>query len=270
MAPKGKALAVTASLRSSGTAVEPSRQLDDPQDEAIHLALLESPKIAATSSESNASRRSRAKANSKLQDQLRTQAAEIAELKALILQQTGRQTDRTQSIPTVLTERAHGKRLEGNTTYHEPDQPYESVEDVGHGPEVTRPDVRRLDPRITPQRSAESDITDLGRHRKPRIQDPKKLSDGTDPTWISWQIGTINKLEQDSFQFDTEKSKIAYVFGSTEGLANKLLTPRMKPNCATPFTSVEEMFQLLSDLFTDPAEREQAVEDFRDLVMTRS
>jgi hypothetical protein len=44
----------------------------------------------------------------------------------------------------------------------------------------------------------------------------------------------------------------------------------MKPNCATPFTSVEEMFQLLSDLFTDPAEREQAVEDFRDLVMTRS
>ena len=66
MAPKGKAPAVTASLRSSGTAVEPSRQLDDPQDEAIHLALLESPKIAATSSESNASRRSRAKANSKL------------------------------------------------------------------------------------------------------------------------------------------------------------------------------------------------------------
>ena len=63
---KGKALAIIASLRSSGTAVELSRQLDDPQDEAIHLALLESPKIATTSSESNASRRSRAKANSKL------------------------------------------------------------------------------------------------------------------------------------------------------------------------------------------------------------
>ena len=105
------------------------------------------------------------------------------------------------------------------------------------------PDVSRLDPRFTPRRSAETDVTDMEqRYRKPRIRDPKKLDDGADPTWTSWLIGTTNKLEQDSFQFETEKSRIAYVFGSTEGLANELLTPRMKRGYVMPFTSIEDMF----------------------------
>jgi hypothetical protein len=83
-------------------------------------------------------------------------------------------------------------------------------------------------------------------------------------------IGVNNKLEQDSFLFDTEKARIAYVFGCTEGQANTLLTPRMKRGCTSPFTSVEEMFQLLSDLFSNPAEKEEAIEDFRALIMVRN
>ncbi len=281
MAPKAKATASDRSLRSVTTA-GPSHQPDDPsQDEGIQISetlpvLPDSPDQGIGSSASNRSRRSqqsRARVSTKLQNQLQAQAVELAELKTLILEQTARLTDRIQPIQPVLTDRARGKLPERDTPYHEPDHPLDSVEDIGQDREtpftISRPgNASRLGPNA--RRSAETDFTDPDRYRKPRIRNPKALDDGTDPTWNSWLISTTNKLEQDSFQFDTEKSRIAYVFGSTEGLANKLLTPRMKRGCAMPFTSVEDMFQLLSDLFTDPAEREQAVEDFRDLVMVRN
>jgi hypothetical protein len=41
----------------------------------------------------------------------------------------------------------------------------------------------------------------------------------------------------------------------------------MKKGCVSPFTSVEEMFQLLSDMFTNPAEKEEAIEESRALGM---
>ena len=108
---------------------------------------------------------------------------EIAELKALLLQQTSRPTD---------TEHTRERRSVG---YHA-NQPYDSVEDVAQDL-----DVRHLDPRFTLRRLAETDVTDMEqqRYRKPRIRDSKKLNDGADPTWTSWLIGTTNKLEQDSF-----------------------------------------------------------------------
>jgi hypothetical protein len=96
------------------------------------------------------------------------------------------------------------------------DHPLESVEDIGQERE-TPLITTRLGPNVQPRRSADTDHTDLGRYRKPRISDPKKLDDGTEPTCTSWLIGVNNKLEQDSFQFDTEKARIAYVFGCTEG-----------------------------------------------------
>jgi hypothetical protein len=44
----------------------------------------------------------------------------------------------------------------------------------------------------------------------------------------------------------------------------------MKKGCVSPFTSVEEIFQLLSDMFTNPAEKEEAIEEFRALGMLRT
>ena len=71
------------------------------------------------------------------------------------------------------------------------------------------------------------------------------------------------------FKFDTQKAKITYIC-CTEGQVKTLVTPRTKRGYTKPFRSVDEMFQLLSDPFSDPAEKEQAIEDFRDLYIVRN
>jgi hypothetical protein len=280
MAPRGRN---TAAARPANPPSDPAQGegIRNPTPETVSTPLQALPQVSlrpenatssAGSSTSKRSKRSnRSKGNSRLQDQLRAQAQELAELRTLLT----RQIEHSQPPPPI-SERAREKLPQRNTTYVEPDDLLESVEDtgLGEGPHfnLPHPEMRRSSTNFPAvlRRSAESEYPDLAHYRKPRITDAKQLDDGKEPTWTSWSIHIENKLEQDSFQFDTEKSKIAYVYGCTKGQANELLTPRMKRGCASPFTSVDEMFQLLSDMYTDPAEKEQATEDFRALVMLRT
>ena len=280
MAPRGRN---TAAARPANPPSDPAQGegIRNPTPETVSTPLQTLPQVSlrpenatssAGSSTSKRSKRSnRSKGNSRLQDQLRAQAQELAELRTLLT----RQMEHSQPPPPI-SERAREKLPQRNTPYVEPDDLLESVEDtgLGEGPHfnLPHPEMRRSSTNFPAvlRRSAESEYPDLAHYRKPRITDAKQLDDGKEPTWTSWSIHMENKLEQDSFQFDTEKSKIAYVYGCTKGQANELLTPRMKRGCASPFTLVDEMFQLLSDMFTDPAEKEQATEDFRALVMLRT
>jgi hypothetical protein len=273
MAPRGRNLAAAAGPASSASHLPQSEAIRSPPLQPVSTSSQTLPQVSpipeiasASSSRSNKSRRSnpsnrsRTKGNSQLQDQLRAQALELAELRLLLLRQ---QEQRSSTSPQDNLPRR-------NTPYIEPDHPLESVEDIGSRRESRFiPSYPQPSANFRPilRRSAESDYPERERYRKPRITDPKQLDDGTEPTWISWSITVENKLEQDSFQFETERSKIAYVYGCTKGQANALLTPRMKKGCVSPFTSIEEMFQLLSDMFTNPAEKEEAIEEFRALGM---
>src|SRR5438477_1781902 len=50
-------------------------------------------------------------------------------------------------------------------------------------------------------------------HQKsPRIKDPEKLTDGTDPTFESWRLELENKLEGNHDHFNSEKSKMIHAF----------------------------------------------------------
>jgi hypothetical protein len=139
----------------------------------------------------------------------------------------------------------------------EPDDLLDSVEDVEDAPHFAR-----------------HSITPASRHPnsywKPRLAHPRELDDGLEPTWITWKISMEHKFDEDAPQFATEASRIRYVFSRTIGQANKLLQPYMKANCPTPFTTVEDMYMILEELFTDPGEVEQAKEKFRDLQMART
>ena len=268
MAPRGRNLAAAAGPANSASNLPQSEAIRSPPLQPVSIPSQTLPQVSprpeiasASSSRSNKSRRSnqsnrsRTKGNSQLQDQLRAQALELAELRLLLLRQ---QEQRSSTLP-------QGNLPRQITPHIEPDHPLESVEDIGSRreshfiPSYPQPSANF---RPVLRHSAESDYPELERYRKPRITDPKQLDDGTEPTWISWSITVENKLEQDSFQFETERSKIAYVYGCTKGQANALLTPRMKKGCVSPFTSIEEMFQLLSDMFTNPAEKEEAIEEF--------
>ena len=120
----------------------------------------------------------------------------------------------------------------------EPDNPLLSVKEV----ELDQTPFSGL---LTTRQSAETpDPGDRDRYsrRKPCIKDPKRLNDRVEPTWTSWVIAINNKLEQDIFQFDTEKAKIAYIFSYTEGQASSLLTPWIRRGCAQPFRSANKVF----------------------------
>ena len=57
------------------------------------------------------------------------------------------------------------------------------------------------------------------------------------------------------------------MFGRTKEQANRLLLPYIKANCLTPFATVEDMYTVLEELFTNLSEVEQAKEDFQELQM---
>jgi hypothetical protein len=105
---------------------------------------------------------------------------------------------------------------------------------------------------------------------KPRVDHPKELDDGVEPTWITWKLNMEHKFEEDAPQFATERSRIRYMFSKTKGKANRLLQPYMSPKCPVPFTTVDEVYMALEELLTNPGEVEEAKEQFRELQMARN
>jgi hypothetical protein len=143
-----------------------------------------------------------------------------------------------------------------------PDEPVRSVENATRNLSAALPPFTRLS---SVPSSRQQDPT-----WKPRVGHPIELDDGEEPTWITWRISMDHKFDEDAPQFRSVRSRIRYVFSRTKGKANKLLRPYMKDGCPTPFTTVEEMYAALEELFTDPGEVEEARQDFRDLYMARN
>jgi hypothetical protein len=284
MAPRGRNLAAAAGPANSASNLPQSEAIRSPPLQPVSIPSQALPQVpprpeiaSASSSRSNKSRRSnqsnrsRTKGNSQFQDQLRAQALELAELRLLLL----RQLEQQQSMP--LQSNLHRR----DTLYVRQDLPLESVEDIG-----SRQESHFVLPHSQPpakfqpvlRRSAESDLprnlsaapSEYDPHWKPKATAPEQLDDGEEPTWITWKITVDNKLEEDAPQFRSELSRIRYVFGKTKGKANRLLRPYMRDSCPTPFATVQDMYAVLEELYTDPGEVEEAREDFRDLHMSRT
>ena len=134
MAPRGRNLATIAGPASSASNLPQSEAIRSPPLQPVSIPSQTLPQVSprpeiasASSSRSNKSRRSnqsnrsRTKGNSQLQDQLRAQALELAELRLLLLRQ---QEQRSSTLP-------QGNLPRQDTPYNEPDHPLESVEGIG-------------------------------------------------------------------------------------------------------------------------------------------
>ena len=96
------------------------------------------------------------------------------------------------------------------------------------------------------------------------LTDP--LNDGKDPTFRQWKASIRDRLEVNSEQYPTERSRKALVWGMTKGLARNYLEPQYLSDTAT-FATAEEMVDLLASYFLTGTESETARNEFHDLQM---
>jgi hypothetical protein len=104
--------------------------------------------------------------------------------------------------------------------------------------------------------------------RSTKFPDPPMLSDGKNPRFEDWYTKIKHKLQANSDHYPDEQSKIAYIYSRTEGDAAQHLFPRMRDD-ATPFSSVQDVYDLLKSIYLDPNHVRNARAEFRGLRMRK-
>ena len=107
-------------------------------------------------------------------------------------------------------------------------------------------------------------ITKTEAKRSPKQSDPPMLTDGTDPTSEGWKIKMKHKLHENSDHFQTEKSKVGYMYSRTEGDAAGHLEPSMENDT---FSTPDQVFDFLETIYGDPDRELNAREEYRSLIM---
>ena len=105
-------------------------------------------------------------------------------------------------------------------------------------------------PSGSPGDYAETEAHTMGRAPlSPKVKDPPKLSDGVDPTFSAWSKLLHGKLLQNGDWYPTEQRKMAYVFGLTEGTAQRNLETLYLSDSPMAFQTVSDMIEHLADCF---------------------
>lgn len=103
--------------------------------------------------------------------------------------------------------------------------------------------------------------------RSVKIDDPKHLTDGKEPLFEHWLSRMKSKFMVNADHFPEEASKIAYIENRTDGNAARHLAPRMREDHPEKFTTADEIFKYLKDIYEDPNKLENAKNEYRRLVM---
>jgi hypothetical protein len=106
--------------------------------------------------------------------------------------------------------------------------------------------------------------------RSPKRPDPPLLSDGVDPTFTSWNILVQAKLQDNVDHFDTERSKLTYVYGRTTGKAQRHLEPRYDPKARNLYQSVDEAIEHLATIYLNPMRHAIAQDEYYELKQGRT
>ena len=107
-------------------------------------------------------------------------------------------------------------------------------------------------------------ITRAEAKRSPKQPDPPMLTDGIDPTFEGWKIKMKHKLRENGDHFQTEKSKVGYMYGRTEGDAARHLEPGMEND---KFLTPDDVYDFLESIYGDPDRELNAREEYRSLIM---
>ncbi len=98
-----------------------------------------------------------------------------------------------------------------------------------------------------------------------KLPDPPIFTDGKDPTIDDWLSAMRNKLEGNADWFPTDVQQKAYVRTRIGGDAMKHLTARFFKDSIKPYTTADEIFDDLYQIFGDPNRRTNALKAYRRL-----
>jgi hypothetical protein len=103
-----------------------------------------------------------------------------------------------------------------------------------------------------------------------KLPDPVPLSDGRDPTFLSWKLQIQGKFRGNADYFQDEEDKMFYLFNRTTGDAQKHLQPRYDEDSQTRFTSAKEMLTYLASIYVNPNAVRDARHEYNALAMKPS
>ncbi len=98
-----------------------------------------------------------------------------------------------------------------------------------------------------------------------KLPDPPIFTDDKDPTIDDWLSAMRNKLEENADWFSTDVQQKAYVRTRIGGDAMKHLTSRFSKDSIKPYTTADEIFEDLYQIFGDPNRRTNALKAYRRL-----
>jgi len=84
-----------------------------------------------------------------------------------------------------------------------------------------------------------------------------------------WLIQVKNKLTTDSRMYPTESRKIIYVTGLLRSPAYDLISPRLDQDNPTAYTTIDELYEHMAELWSNPNKQKDARAAFRKLVMDK-
>jgi hypothetical protein len=120
--------------------------------------------------------------------------------------------------------------------------------------------------RPSPNPSSQSGV---GNYR-PKQKDPPRFGNNQgDIHYEAWKDEMLDKFEEDTEQFPTERSRMRYLFNRTEADAKNHLHPRYtrEPENTDPYQSAEEMWQTLDAAFKNQFYVRDSREAYRQLRM---
>ena len=102
------------------------------------------------------------------------------------------------------------------------------------------------------------------------LSDPPLFTDGKDPSIDQWLSKMRGKFEINWDHYPSERSKLIYAENRVGGKALQHLEPCLRLNSITSFTTIDDLFNHLEDIFGNPYRKEQAIKKFRELKMGAS
>lgn len=97
-----------------------------------------------------------------------------------------------------------------------------------------------------------------------------RLGNGESPTFESWQHLMKANLRNYDHCFENEQEAIDHLFAQTCGQAMDHLTDRLSADHPEQYKSVDDMFELLAELYQNPHEREIAREKYNRCRMSQN
>ncbi len=166
-----------------------------------------------------------------------------------------------------------------NAASVKPDIPFPSVEKPTHqhhpvfthalSPQANTPRPSRQPIIQTTHTESKDGLPGFGKLTK-ALPDPPIFTDGKDPSIDPWLSKMQGKFEINWDHYPTDRSKLIYAENRVGRKALQHLEPCLRLNFITPFTTIDDLFNHLEDIFGNPHRKEHAIEKFRKLKMGTS